>query len=358
MLPGLEQYCRKVELVPFEGFSPLSTWRNRVSGWSGILLDRRPRYVHTYPVAAMRRPLDSLLDSQDFDIVVFELLFLVELLDVARGTPVVLVEQNVESDIARRCFEQATNPVHKLRDWLMWRKLLAFERQWVRRFPVCVAVSGRDAAILRAMSPDSQVHVVPNGVDCEAFAPAGAPREPETLLFFGTLSYGPNAEGLVWFCDTVLPKVRALRPNVRLRVVGLDPPPRVMELGRLPGVDVVGFVPDVRPELWSAALCVVPLHIGGGTRLKILEALAAGCPVISTTVGAEGLSLAGGEHLLLADDAEDFACRTVEALESADLRRRLAQAGRKLVVEQYDWSQIALKLESACVQAVRRHRPA
>jgi glycosyltransferase involved in cell wall biosynthesis len=175
------------------------------------------------------------------------------------------------------------------------------------------------------------------------------------LLFFGTLSYGPNADGLVWFCEQVLPRVRQSKPDVRLEVVGLDPPPRVTALGRLPGVQVTGFVPDIRPKLWSATMCVVPLLAGGGTRLKILEALAAGCPVISTTVGAEGLELMDGKHLLIADDPEEFARDVVALLESDALRHRLADAGRRAVAEKYDWQEIAPRLEAACIQAVKQH---
>lgn len=356
LVPMVEPYCDHVELVPFEGFEPLSKWRNRLRGWGRILFSRRPGYAYTFPVDRMRTPLYRFLQTHSFDVVVFEMLYLVELLGQVRNTPAILAEQNVESDIVRRPYSKASNPVHKLRDWLIWRKLLAFERRWVRRFSVCVAVSEHDAAMLREMSPATQVHVVPNGVDSRSFAPRTNQPDAETLLFFGTLSYGPNAEGLIWFCQEILPRVRRSKPDVKLEVVGLNPPPRMVDLGRLPGVQVIGFVPDIRPKLWSATICVVPLLVGGGTRLKILEALAAGCPVISTAIGAEGLSLVAGEHLLIADTPDQFAQGILALLESAELRRRLADAGREAVTQRYDWEQIALQLESACEQAVRRHR--
>jgi sugar transferase (PEP-CTERM/EpsH1 system associated) len=356
LMPMVEPYCDRVELVPFEGFEPLGKWRNRFQGWRRILFSRRPRYADTFPVDSMRAPLQKLFESQVFDVIVFSHLYVAELMEKVEGiVPTILAEENVESDIAQESYVRATSPVHKLRDWLEWRKLLTFERHWVRRFPMCVAVSERDAATLQYMSPETQVHIVPNGVDSRYFAPRANQHDPQTLLFFGTLSYGPNAEGLIWFCQEILPRVRRSRPDVKLEVVGLDPPPRVADLGRLPGVQVTGFVPDIRPKLWSATICVVPLLVGGGTRLKILEALAAGCPVISTAIGADGLSLVEGEHLLIADTPDQFARGILTLLESAELRRRLADAGREAVTQRYDWEQIALQLESACEQAVRRH---
>jgi sugar transferase (PEP-CTERM/EpsH1 system associated) len=351
----IEPYCERLELVPFEGFRPLGKWRNRLRGWRRTLLSPRPEYAHTFPVSELRQPLREGLGRRTFDIVLFHHLFVAELAHEFGDVGAVLAEDNVESNVAGRMRDRAANPVHWLRDWLNWRKLSAFERHWVRRFSVCVAVSDRDAAMLRQMSPSTEVYVVPNGVDSDSFAPRGDRREAESMLFFGTLSYSPNADGLIWFCQEILPRIRQSRPEVRLEVVGLNPPSRVTDLGQLPGVQVTGFVPDIRPKLWSATLCVVPLQVGGGTRLKILEALAAGCPVVSTTVGAEGLDLVEGQHLLVADDAEQFAQKTVQLLESEDLRRRLSDAGRSIVARRYDWKRIAGQLESACARAVELH---
>jgi glycosyltransferase involved in cell wall biosynthesis len=358
MLPRVESYCRHLELIPFEGFEPTGKWSNRLQGWGRLLFSQRPHYARTFPVERMREPLRRLLGSQAFDVVVFQHLFVVELADEVVGVPSILAEENVESDIERRSHARATNLVHRLRDWLTFCRLLAFERHWVGRFPVCVAVSERDAAMLQEMSPATQVYIVPNGVDSRFFASPGNSRDPGTLLFFGTLSYGPNVEGLAWFCRQVLPRVRESDPDVTLEVVGLHPPSAVTDLEQLPGVHITGFVPDIRCKLWSAALCVVPLQVGGGTRLKILEALAAGCPVVSTTVGAEGLSLVDGQHLMIADDPEEFARAIVYLLESDSRRDRQALEGRHAVAERYDWRSIASVLEEACVEAVRQYSTA
>lgn len=345
-------HCEHLELIPFDGFESLGKWRNRLHGWRSILFSQQPRYVRTFPVERMRAPLRHLVRERSYDLVVFESLLLVELASEIGSVSRLLVEQNVESDIARRSLALANNPVHKLRDWLMWRKLLRFEKEWVQCFPVCVTVSERDADRVREMAPETELHVVPNGVDVRHFAPNEHKRDANTLLFFGTLNYAPNVDGLLWFCAEIWPRIRAEMQRAKLEVVGIDPSPQVLALDDLPDVRITGFVPDIREKLWSATICVVPLRVGGGTRLKILEALAAGCPVISTTVGAEGLSVIDGEHLLVRDAPVHFAAGIVELLESRDLRQRLALAGRLMVQQRYDWQSIGKLMHQACARAV------
>jgi polysaccharide biosynthesis protein PslH len=230
----VEQFCWQLVGVEWSGFEPLSPWRNRTLGWLRILFKRRPAYVDTFPLEKMRIPLKQLMHANTFDVVVFEQLFLVELLDEVKGTPAILVEQNVESEITRRALVRAANPVHRLRDWLTWRKLAAYERQWVRRFPVCVAVSDEDAAQLKKMAPESDIHVVPNGVDTNHFAPDQTRRGSDTVLFFGSLNYGPNVDGLTWFCQEVWWRIRQAYPEVTLEIVGLNPGRNVEKLAKLP----------------------------------------------------------------------------------------------------------------------------
>jgi glycosyltransferase involved in cell wall biosynthesis len=353
-LPQLEPYCAHLELVPFAGFEPPGKWANRINGWRRILFSRRPRYVHTFPVESMRDPLRSLLAQQNFDIVAFEALYLVELMDEISDTPVLLVEQNVESDLRKRALESACNPLHRCRDWLMWRKLLKFEKHYLNRFPVVVAVSDRDAELLSTMSPSARVSIVPNGVDSETFRPpADISRVENTLFFFGTLNYAPNVEGILWFVNEIWPRIRDSRPQVRLEIAGIDPVADVAALDRYPGVDVVGFVPDIRVRLWTSQVCVVPLLTGGGTRLKILESMAAGCPVVSTSIGAEGLDLQAGEHLLVADSAETFAAQVLSLLESSELQHALVRKAQRLVALKYDWSTIAERFEAELENAHR-----
>lgn len=356
MLPQVSPFCRRLVTVPFAGPPPQGAWRNRLLGWMRILFDRLPRYARTFPVERMRQPLRTLLQLETFDVVVLQDMYVVELASELAGLPRVLGKENVESEIASRAMAGSCCPVHRLRDWLIWRKLLAYERRWVRRFAVCTAVSETDAGLLKAMSPKTEVLVVPNGVDCAHFAPPPGERSAGRLLFFGVLDYAANQHGLAWFCEQVLPRVRRVHPDATLEICGLHQSLAVTALAKAPGVQLTGFVPDIRPKLWQSRASVVPLHYGGGTRLKILEALAAGCPVVSTSAGAEGLDLERGEHLLIADSPEEFARCLTDLLSNDGLCQRLSEAGRGAVARRYDWSGIACSLEAACERAVVEFR--
>lgn len=356
LLSTIATYCQSIETVPLAPFRQLGKWRNRLQGWGHILFSTRPRYVLTFPVADLRLPLRRLMIGHTFDIVVLQPLYVAELVDETRDTPVVLATENVESDIARKKLANSRYGLHRLRDSLEWRKLRKYERAMVRRFCVATAVSEPDVAMLSEMAPRTEVHLVPNGVDTESFLPREARRKPGEIVFFGTLNYGPNAEGIAWFCQDILPRVRSQVPDARLVIVGKDAPERVRALAELPGVELLGFVPDVRDVLWSATLSIVPLLSGGGTRLKVLEALAAQCPVVSTTLGAEGLGLCPGQHALIADSAEEFAQAVIRLLRERGLAERLAHNGQHSVAERYDWQAIAAHLEEACVRATQLHR--
>jgi glycosyltransferase involved in cell wall biosynthesis len=208
--------------------------------------------------------------------------------------------------------------------------------RWFGRYRTLIAVSERDRADLRRVT-STPVGVVPNGVASDELRPVPPSSEPATLLFTGTLSHPPNAEGIRWFADAVWPQVRSERPGVRLVVVGRDPPRGVLELGDRDGVEVVGPVPQMAPWFERATAVVAPLLSGGGTRLKILEALACRRATVSTSVGCEGLELSSERELLVADGAAAFAEATLRLLTDRELRERLAAAGRDAVERVYDW---------------------
>jgi glycosyltransferase involved in cell wall biosynthesis len=271
--------------------------------------------------------------------------------------PAVLDEHNVESEIAKRRQASILNPIHALRDYLAWKKLLKFETYWLRKFSVCLAVSDRDADTLKRMGGGTEIYVVPNGVDTVHFAPPEPPvsRRDLSIVFVGTMHYRPNVDGVLFFCHQVWPSIQDALPNVKLTIVGARPVPEVVALRSLPGVSVTGFVDDVRPYLWQATVSVVPLRIGGGTRLKILESLAAGCPVVSTSIGAEGLDLEPGIDLLLADHPDEFAASTIRLLTDLGLREQLALCGQQTVGRLYDWKRIARRSERAYQRALEIH---
>jgi glycosyltransferase involved in cell wall biosynthesis len=219
------------------------------------------------------------------------------------------------------------------------------------RYSTLVAVSDRDRADLLAASPRSRVEVVPNGVASDELTVIPEPEGAPVLLFTGTLNHPPNAEGIEWFADRAWPAIRARRPDASLLVVGREPPPSVTRLGARPGIEVVGPVPDMRDWYAKATAVVVPLLSGGGSRLKILEAIACGRAVASTSAGAEGLDLEDGRELVIADGAEAFAAATLRLLEGPDLRAELAATGRRAAEERYDWRVLGDRLESVLASA-------
>jgi glycosyltransferase involved in cell wall biosynthesis len=184
--------------------------------------------------------------------------------------------------------------------------------------------------------------------------PSPDEHQGDSLVFVGAMHWRPNQDAIQYFVDEILPLVRDRRPDVSIAVVGQEPPAHIQKLDSLPGVHIVGRVDDVRPYVDAATVYVVPLRIGGGTRLKILEALAMGKAVVSTSVGAEGLDVVDGEHILIADSADEFADRIERLLADPSLRGKLGRAGRALVTERYRWDSLARKLESFLGDVVAR----
>jgi glycosyltransferase involved in cell wall biosynthesis len=357
-ISALESYCERVDVVPYKGFTPSGKWSNRLRGWWRLFVDSRPEYARTYPIERMRKPLQSLVDALHPDVVHFAHLFTAELLPYVGSLPAVLDEHNVEFEIAKGRQTLARNPIHVFRDCLAWRKLLRFETHWTRRFPVCLAVSDRDADILKRIAGAAEIHVVPNGVDTAFFAPPNAmvPKPGPSIVFAGTMHYQPNVDGILFFCHQIWPFIRQALPGVKLTIVGAKPVPEVVALQSLSGVSVTGFVEDIRPYFWQATASVVPLRVGGGTRLKVLESLAAGCPVVSTTIGAEGLHLEPGADILLADDPEGFAAHTIRLLIDRRLGEQLAFRGQQTVRRLYDWKSIVRRVEPAYQRSLEIHR--
>ncbi|HEV8637695.1 MAG TPA: glycosyltransferase [Chloroflexota bacterium] len=225
-------------------------------------------------------------------------------------------------------------------------KLRRYEGAAVSRADAVAAVSDADAAALDRVGRPRRLAVVPNGVDTAGLARRSGDGDDRTVLFTGTMDYRPNVDAVVWFVGEAWPLVRAGVPDARLRIVGRAPTPTVRALARSPGVEVTGGVADVAPFFGEAAVYVAPLRIGGGSRLKLLEACAHGVPIVSTSLGAEGIDLAPGRDALVADDPASFAGAVVRLLRDRPERRALADAGRALVESCYDWRVLVPRLEA------------
>jgi sugar transferase (PEP-CTERM/EpsH1 system associated) len=313
------------------------------------IADPLPYAVGTYRSREYRQRVQSLLRDGGFDLVVSDFILPAVNLPARLPCPAVVFTHNVESEIWRRHAETAsglTRPLYRAQ----YRRMLRFEHRALDRFEGVLAVSATDRDTLTRIYHDAihgPVHVVQTGVDTGFFEPAPTPAGSRALVFTGSMDWLPNEDAMLYFCRDVLPRIRAQEPHVSLSIVGRAPTPAVARLAQEAGVSVTGRVDDVRPYMAESAVYVVPLRIGGGTRLKIFEAMAMGKAVVSTTVGAEGLPVHDGEHLLLADDSESFASAVVRLLRDDDRRRSLEAAARTLVVEHYDWAAVAGDLDRA-----------
>lgn len=348
-----------------------------------FLIRGKPLTVGKYYSVKMAKILKTLLRSHRFDIIHFEMLhtgqFLPDLKMKRRpgfklfkdmgdsshiqdskqedGTSeiessyrsrpyaTVLGEQNIDSSVWHRIARTEPNPLKKLIFYSQYRSFVNYESLICRHFDMCICVSAQDQRRLASLCPGTAIGVVPNGVDLGYFKPGEFEEGDTRLVFTGSMDWQPNEDAVLYFCDRILPLIQAEIPETRFYIVGSNPTERVLGLSEVEGVTVTGSVEDVRPYIASAAVYVVPLRSGGGTRLKILQALAMEKAVVSTTVGCEGLELQLGRHLLVADRPQQFAAKTIQLMKNRLLRRRLGKNGRELVRERFDWDVIVKDLD-------------
>lgn len=320
----LERVCASVQLFEREAAGPVDQLRRA----------KIERWFHS---PSLRAALARELASGRYDVLHLDELLLARLPPISARTPIVQHHHKLDSVL----FESITGGRGPQRHFDLW-KLRRLEAEAARRTPHHVLCSAEDRAILESRYPGLECAVVPSGFDPRHFTPSAQPpaREPELLVFVGSMSYEPNVDAVARFARNVLPSVLRERPHARLAIVGRAPAPEVRALAS-EHIEIVGEVADVRPWLERAALVVVPLRVGGGTRLKIVEALAMGAPVLSTSIGAEGLELTPGREIALADEPPAFARAVLELLSDEARRTALARAGQERVRALYPWPTLA-----------------
>ena len=300
---------------------------------------RAPYAVSKFAAPAVQRTVAEWLSGGRFDVAVCD--FLSASLNFPALLPIacVLFQHNVESSLWKRMAAVETNPVKKLAFAIESAKMTAYERATLARFHHIIAVSEHDRQQMLQMRPSCQITVVPTGVDTQKFkvAPASNARPPR-VVFTGSMDWEPNVDAVDYFCSQIWPAIRKEFPDAIFQIVGRNPFPKVQRLAS-ESVQVTGTVPSVAEYLEKASVVVVPLRIGGGTRLKIFEAMAMGKALGSTSSGAEGLEVESGRDLLLADDAASFADAILLLLRDATIRRRIEVAAVQLAA-QYDWSRV------------------
>jgi len=303
-----------------------------------------PASVAEFRSRAFERAVDRLAGEEDYDVIQAEYPILAHTLPCGGRAKTILTEIDVYHVAYRRAMQQADGWGRKLLDAYEWLRMFRYEATYMERADLLLAMSQTDAAACAAASA-TPVAVIPNGVDPRRLAFAPRPKDARDVLFVGNFRHPPNRTGILWFARHVWPLVREANRRARLVIAGGHPPADVRRLAHDPTITVTGLVEDLQPLWRRAAVFIAPILQGSGTRLKILEAMAVGAPVVSTTLGLEGLAVRSGKEVLAADRPADFAAACLTCLTDAERRAALAGAARELVATRYDWDRIADKLE-------------
>ncbi|MCX8052393.1 MAG: glycosyltransferase family 4 protein [Armatimonadetes bacterium] len=358
----LRRMCRFVEVVPFVR-SRFADFRQALSS----LFFRRSFIVTRDFRREMLNRFQQVVRDFVPDIVHIDHLQMAQFVDFDGPYRTVLDQHNVESTIVKRIAETSTNPLMRAYAGIEWPKLFEYEIEICRKSDLVIAVSEEDAETLRRMiSPDLSsvrrgemktfsgsylarrgiVECVPIGVDVNSIPVVQRVENSKNILFLGTMYWPPNIDCVLYFHSKILPIVRSKLPDCVFTIAGQKPPRAVRRLACESGIRVTGYVRDARELAANCGVFVVPLRSGSGVRVKILGALAMGLPVVSTSIGAEGLKVAHGEHILIADSPEDFAKAVIDVLNDPNLARELGRKGRELVEREYSWEVVGSRLLS------------
>jgi sugar transferase (PEP-CTERM/EpsH1 system associated) len=346
----LSPYCEQVVTAP----PPVRPLGRRALDTA---LRKAPDMALRLETPMMHDRLAGMLRAQRYDILQIEGIEMAPYalaLEPAARPQLIFDDHNAEYVLQKRAF--ATD-ARRPRRWvgaayslIQWRKLMTYERRICAAADRVVAVSEVDRQALRKLAPGLEVTVVPNGVDLDFYRPGVTPPEPglgpHSLVFTGKMDFRPNVDAVLWFVDEVLPLITSVLPDARFYAVGQSPHPRLAALAGHPSVDVTGRVPDTRPYIAGAGVYVIPLRIGGGTRLKVLEAMAMGQAIVSTRLGCDGFPLEDGREVRFADAPDEFAEAVVSLLQSRDQAEALGRSARAYVETNYGWDVIVPRLEA------------
>jgi glycosyltransferase involved in cell wall biosynthesis len=327
------------------------------------IFSRYPYSVTSHCSTILMGRIEQLLAEHHFDLVHCEWTPYAINLDGAFGKiPTVVDAHNIEAMIWKRNFQVETHPLKKAYFYLQWKKMEAFEREYFSKFTRCIAVTENDTRAISNIVPGGFVDTISNGVDMAYFTSQKPHRNAsgnnQSLVFTGSLDWRPNVDGVIYFLDRIFPLVKMRYPASKFVIVGRNPLQILKE--RVKGredVILAGSVVDIRPYLNDADVYVVPLRVGGGSRLKILEAFSMELPVVSTTIGAEGLDVSDGENILIADTPTDFAAAIASLIDDPNKAEKLGKQGRIIIEAQYQWQVLAKGLEQVWYKAIGKGAP-
>jgi sugar transferase (PEP-CTERM/EpsH1 system associated) len=353
----LSQIFQRVILIPLD--LPPAKSAGELLDYAVHLFSREPYNLTKYCRPVVRKKLRTLLQEETYDVILCDFLVAAGVIPWDWPCPKVLFTHNVEAVIWQRHYEVARNPLWKALSWREWKRMEAAERRYLQKADHVLAVSENDRAAFARFVDPQKITVMPTGADTEFFQPSGEKEIPNSLVFTGSMDWLPNEDGIFYFANEIFPLIRRQAPDATLCIVGRKPSRRLQDLAsRVPNIQLTGWVEDVRPYLARRAVCIVPLRVGGGTRLKIFEAMSMAKAVVSTSIGAEGLPVKNGEHLLIADDPASFAENTLQLLGNSSQRAQIGHAARRLVEENYSWAMVSKGFAQVLENAVKRNAKA
>ncbi|MGE5222655.1 MAG: glycosyltransferase family 4 protein [Omnitrophica WOR_2 bacterium] len=324
----LRSLCREIHVVRWKPYNPTSL---RASlGYFSL----KPRYVMDTLSSEMKALIERVLSDENYDLAIASEMGMAGYASSFKGVPALLDELELGGYYQR--YANELSPGRRMRNGLTWYKQRRYTAGLLKNFKAATVVSQPELDLLRRVDPGFEaVEVIPNCIRLEDYSGSYEAPQPDTLVFSGSFKFNPNFEAMQWFLKEVYPLVSASVSDVRLAITG-DPAGRPLTLAQ--GVTLTGFLEDIRPLVASSWACLAPIHTGGGTRLKIIEAMALKTPVIATSKGAEGIEIQNGKNILIADTPKAFAQAVIELLKNPDLRRELSTNAFRLVQEKYDWA--------------------
>jgi polysaccharide biosynthesis protein PslH len=335
----LQKFCQGIETAVFQNQGALSHPAKALK----YFIKGVPPDLRMYESRELASKIRCLITQVDFDIVQIEDSHMCTYLDILPKVILprtLLTFHDVNFRKSDRLIQVETKNTRKARIWLHSRMMRRWEPFYAERFGGCIVVSESDRRVLLSSNPRLKIDVVPNGVDTNLYQPLPYSKISPALIFVGNMEYRPNIDAMIYFCRDIYPQLLREFSDLELWIVGINPSLEVKQLEGN-GVHVTGCVEDVRPIYGRSTVCIIPLRAGGGSRLKILEAMALGRPVVSTSIGCEGLEVVDGKHLFIADTPHQFAEKTLSLLKDRELRQRIIAQARELVVSRYDWEVIA-----------------
>jgi len=340
---AMKRFCSDIRFVPYQ---PLSGMR--------LLFRLFLSLFHKEPLGLlvrfhknMQQEVDFLLHNKQIDAVICDRLT-ETLYILSKNVKALKIysSHNIEHLIMRRLFESTTSIFKKVASYIEWMRIENYEKKVWKNFDFSIAVSENDKKIMSEFAPGERIFVVPNGIDTAYFQPKTGAKVPSSIIYTGQMGWHPNEDAVVYFADNIYPLVKDKIPDIKFFIVGSNTTKKVKRLSQKDNtIEVTGRVDDIRTYIDTSAVYIVPLRIGSGTRIKILEALAMKKPVISTSVGCEGLGLADGENILIADKPDEFADKVVSLLRDETTCRRLGAAGQEFVKNKYDWGVVFKELD-------------